>query len=247
MDFQVHKNKVLGKAGQASVEYILMVVVISTALIGLMGFSDTIKQKIAGKKMDLILKLGGADELSRSDFAFNGAAVQGYQGGGGEGDGADEQDGAGGRGKGGKGKGKGGAGDDGAGAYGSGKGGKGKGAGAGGEGGEGEEDGGGEEDPAEARKRLIVNNQEAGGSVAYSQSQTRKARRSAGYQESGSDYGDEEDDGTTLNRTMSDEDLKAKKAEEVAMQRLNIFKFLIILAIVFFFIVIVLKAKNARN
>ena len=240
MDFQVHKNKVFGVSGQASVEYVLLLVVITTAVIGLVGFSDTIKGKIESSKMNLVYKLGGTSDLSRSDFTFKNIDVKGPDGG------ADDADGAGGKGKkarGGRG-GEGGGGDDADGSNPNAGGRKGK------KGGAGDSDDGdyGDEDLSadNLKKKTRVSSQEAGGSVSYSREQTSKARRAAGKEDEGS-YTEEEDEGSELLRASQSDEFKARQAEEEAAKRWNIFKFLIIIAIIFFFIVIVLKARNARD
>jgi len=240
MDFQVHKNKVLQKLGQTSVEYILLIVVISTAVLGLLSFSDTIKGKIENQKMNLALKLGGSGaEISRSDFSFKNVVVKDV-GGEGEGGGA----GAGGKGGAGKGRGgnKGGVGGQGNEAGTGSKGGLGRGQGAGG--GEGGEDENADEE--DVKNRTKVSNQEAGGSVTYSQEQKRRAKAGAGYKE-GEGSGEGEEGGVDLLNTKSPEELKAIKEKQEEAKKWNIFKFLIIIAIIFFFIVIVLKARNSRD
>ncbi len=242
MDFQVYKNKVLQKLGQASVEYILLVVVISTAVLGLLSFSDTIKGKIESQKADLAIKIGGGGaEITRSDFSFKNVVVKDIEGGGADGAAGSGKKGGAGKGN----KGKGGAGGQGDGTGSDGKGGLGKGQGDGGEG----EGGDGENDDEEdLKKRKKSSNQETADSESYSQEQKRRTGKGTGYRQGESGYTDEEDDGgIDLLNTKSPEELQAIKEKEEVAKKWNIFKFLIIIAIIFFFIVIVLKARNARD
>ncbi len=244
MDFQVYKNKVLTKtcqAGQASVEYILILVVITTAVIGLVSFSDTIKGKIEMQKMNLAIKLAGKSDLKRSDFTFKNVEVRDVEGTG------DAAGGAGGRGRR---AGRGGAGG-GAGEGGGGDGAFGRrtnaGAGVGGEG-EGDiDEGGTDQERSEAlRRKLQVQNTEAGGSVAYDQKR-RKARR--GEKKAGDESGlvEEDDESSRFIKTRMEEQIREQQVKEEEMKKWNIMKFLIILAIIFLFIVIILKARNARD
>lgn len=245
MDFQVHKNKVLAKtrkAGQTSVEYILIIVVIATAVLGLVSFSDTIKSKVEMQKLNLAQRLGGRDDLQRSDFTFKNVEVKNIEGTGEEGAG-----GAGGRaGRAGRGR-RGGAGDgldDGTGA---GRGRRGSRAGAGGEDEDGDEEYINDEEKEEAlRGRMKAQSaSEAGGAISH-KSKRARARR-PGVEEGEGYLAEDEDESSRFLKTKMQEDLREKQAKEEEMKKWNIMKFLIILAIVFLFIVIILKARNARD
>ena len=104
MDFQVLKKIKLNKGGQATVEYLLLIVVIVSAVMGLLSFSDTIEGKFKDLKIKARDQLAGQNyALTRKDFFTGKINTQGTGGGG---TGAGKKDGAGGDdgGAGGKGK-----------------------------------------------------------------------------------------------------------------------------------------------
>lgn len=103
MDFQVLKKIKLDRKGQATVEYILFIVVISSLVAGLASYSGTVEQKFKDAKLGLRDKLAGNYELTRKDFFSGKIRSEGERAGGlgkGGGGGGGDQGAGGGGGKG---------------------------------------------------------------------------------------------------------------------------------------------------
>jgi Flp pilus assembly pilin Flp len=229
-------------SGQASVEYILLIVVIVSVVMGLLSFAPNIKGKIESQKMNLALKLSGSGgDLTRSDFTFKDVKVNDVEGSGSGGGGT----GAGKDGKGGKGAGAG-AGSDDDGRTGLGK----KGSGRGGSGLGEDDDGGGdgtdELADEEVRKKIKIKDEEQRSTMRAKEEKRRRSLRSR-TSEDESYYEEEEETKDGLSRMGQMDDYRSKEIQPEKMKQWNIFKFIIIIAVVFFFIVIILKARGTRD
>ncbi len=81
------KIKINNRRAQATVEYVLMTVLVAGLVLSLTQFSDTIDGKLASWKSDARNKMAGLDssqgtyDLSRSDFATPGLTMKGSSGG----------------------------------------------------------------------------------------------------------------------------------------------------------------------
>lgn len=229
-------------SGQASVEYILLIVVIVSVVMGLLSFAPNIKGKIESQKMNLALKLSGSGgDLTRSDFTFKDVKVNDVEGSGGSGAGSGKGS------KGGKGdKGDGTAADsDDDGRAGLGK--KGSGRGGSGLGDDGdEEDAADELSDEEIRKKIKIKDEEQKSTMRAKEEKRRRSLRSRTSEE-GSYYEEEEETKDGLSRMNQMDDYRSKEIQQEKMKQWNIFKFIIIIAIVFFFIVIILKARGMRD
>ena len=61
----------IGRRGQATVEYLMFIVVITSIVAGLSSYSTSIESKFEAAKTGLRDKLAGNYELKRSDFFSN--------------------------------------------------------------------------------------------------------------------------------------------------------------------------------
>ena len=202
-------------SGQASVEYILLIVVIVSVVMGLLSFAPNIKGKIESQKMNLALKLSGSGgDLTRSDFTFKDVKVNDVEGSGGGGAGS---------GKGVKAakvtKGDGTAADsDDDGRTGLGK----KGSGRGGSGLGEDDDGGGdgtdELADEEVRKKIKIKDEEQRSTMRAKEEKRRRSLRSRTSEE-GSYYEEEEETKDGLSRMDQMDDYRSKEIQQEKMKQ----------------------------
>jgi len=96
----VLKKRNIGRRGQATVEYLMFIVVIASIVVGLSSYSSSIESKFEAAKLGLTKKLAGDYELKRSDFfskKISSSDATGAQGNGANGGAAAGDNGAGGK------------------------------------------------------------------------------------------------------------------------------------------------------
>ncbi len=241
MDFQVLKRN---KRGQASVEYILLIVVISSLVVGLTSFNKTIEQKFKDAKLGLRDKLAGQSELTRKDF-FSGKITV--------------NEGAGGKGKGQQGGGAGGAGGGQAGAAGAKKGTTGEEAGTGLAGTRGGGDTTEEQKPENTPEYREKRQEQEKEDIART---NRAAQEYREQQQTEEDIEQEkereaiserqlalasEEDRARLLRRAKEEGLTTEKQKELEARNWKIGKFIIIIMLLLFVFVIILKTRQGRD
>jgi hypothetical protein len=250
----VLKKIKLNRRGQATVEYLLFIVVISSLVAGLASYNGVIEQKFKDSKLSLRNKLAGNYELTRKDF-FSGKI------------GSEEERGLGaGGGGGGGGDGSGGAGDDGSGGGGGRKGkkkpiqkqtaGKGGGTGTGSRGG----DKAIEDKTAEGsnyQRQKMQRDDEiaiAQSTAAAQQYEIEQETPEQVYKEKEKEAISErqlalvsEKDRARLLKKAKDEGITTDKEKAMEQRNWKIGKIIIIIMILLFFIVIILKSRQNRD
>jgi len=235
----IPKMRLFNRRAQTSVEYLLMIGVVTTMVFSLLGFSGYLDTKMSTWKVAATKQLGGDYKLSKSDFMPIGGSTSGSKGGG--------------RGGAGGGKGKGGAGSAGGGGGTSGGGGEAPGvtpppSGV----------------PSATEEENVASKKSRAKEMGTNETATQRqqgesydaivAGEGAGGA-AGSKAGGAGEEGLTGDEKNDDESIIKKgrlgegatKEKTLAQRDWSIGKFLIILVVLIFIIIFVLKARQARD